>query len=94
MLANHNLIPRYGTKITLAMLPGRVRADGRSETGRCGRASPSISDVLDLHNALEHDGLLSRSDAHLATARPFSRAVFDEYVAFCEERGLAATDFR
>ncbi len=94
-LANHGFLPRNGRDITLQMLQealpwamnvGSDLADvfyaGTLGMGLTNLEGKFDLDNLDKHNAIEHDGSLSRADASTGNNYSFNQTIFDTYMAF------------
>ena len=94
-LANHGILPHDGKKITLRMLQtalpaamnvGSDLADvfytGTLSMGMTDSHGTFDLDNLDKHNAIEHDGSLSRADSSTGDNHSFNQTIFDTYMAF------------
>lgn len=91
-LANHGFLPRDGRKITLPMLehalPVALNVDVElarfffNGAVKFGLTRDGMFDLSDLnaHNAIEHDGSLSRADAHTGDNYSFNQEIFDSYM--------------
>lgn len=91
-LANHGFLPRDGRGITLPILRqvlpfalnvGKDLADlfffGAVTFGLTHDAKFDLAD-LNKHNAIEHDGSLSRADATTGDNHSFNQSIFDTYM--------------
>ena len=94
-LANHGFLPRNGKDITLGMLqkvlPAAVNVGADLAdvfyAGTIGMGLTHLNgkfdlDALNKHNAIEHDGSLSRADASTGDNFSFNQTIFDSYMAF------------
>lgn len=93
--ANHNILPHSGKGITKEMMRsafGSVRLSKLLADGLFNGANIKgmiVDGMLDLdrltrHNAIEHDGSLSRGDTALGDNHIFNQTIFDEYLSHME----------
>ncbi|KAK5123600.1 hypothetical protein LTR85_002638 [Meristemomyces frigidus] len=102
--ANHNFIPHDGRNITLPMLEysfkkfGNVGTDvaiaiGTSALAIVGPNATSFSlQDIDKHNAIEHDGSLSRNDYYFGDDHDFDYPYFQQASAYFHKPTINVTD--
>lgn len=92
-LANHGFLPRDGRNITLPMLQtalplsmnvgkdlAEIFFNGAVKLGLTHDSQFNLPD-LNKHNAVEHDGSLSRADASTGNHWSFNKTIFNSYMA-------------
>ncbi|KAI1099048.1 Cloroperoxidase [Jackrogersella minutella] len=102
-LANHGFLPRDGKNITQditidalgsALNFNQSLAELMFEMALIANPTPNATfftlDQLNVHNVLEHDGSLSRSDAYFGNNHIFNETVFDQTRAWWTEAILDA----